>query len=79
MANVVARTRKIYATISHVDLVQAVVASCGSSLANLRCGGCFQRECGVKAVGAKNPGRWSRYAGGRLIQVILNGRLTFRA
>ena len=28
------------------------------------------------AVGAKNPGRWSRYAGGRLIQVILNGRLS---
>ena len=27
-------------------------------------------------VGAKNPGRWSRYAGGRLIKVILNGTLS---
>ena len=63
----------------HVDLVQAVT-SCGGSLANLRCGGCFKRKCGVKAtiflafgrlrqgtsgrIGAKNLGRWSRYAGG---------------
>ena len=90
VANVVVRMRTINATISHVDRVQAVApASCGGSLANLRCGGCFKRECGVKAriflafggrenpaVGAKNPGRWSRYAGGRLIQVILNGRLS---
>ena len=38
---------QVYATISHVDLVQALV-SCGSSLANLRCRGCFQRECGLK-------------------------------
>ena len=28
------------------------------------------------AVGEKNPGRWSRYAGGRLIQVILNSTLS---
>ena len=41
------RMRTINATISHVDLVQAV-ASCGGSLANLRCGGCFKRECGSK-------------------------------
>ena len=40
LANVVERTRTIYVAISHVDLVQAV-ASCGGSLANLRCGGCF--------------------------------------
>ena len=85
------RMRTINATISHVDLVQAV-ASCGGSLANFRCGGCLNRERGVTAriflaFGRlrqgksgrwckKNPGRWSRYAGGRLIQVILNGRLS---
>ena len=28
------------------------------------------------AVTAKNPGHWSHYAGGRLTQVILNGRLS---
>ena len=64
------------------------VASCGGYLANLCCGGCFDRECGVKAtvflrlvaknrenpaVGAKNDGRCLRYAGGRRIQRILNG------
>ena len=27
-------------------------------------------------IGAKNGGRWSRWAGGRLIQVVLNGRLS---
>ena len=48
VANVVERMRTINATISHVDRVQAV-ASCGGSLANLRCGGYFKRECGVKA------------------------------
>ena len=48
VSNVVERTRTIYATISHVDLVQAV-ASCDGSLANLRCGGCFKKECGLKA------------------------------
>ena len=48
VSSVVERTRTIYATISHLDLVQAV-ASCGGSLANLRCGGCFKRECGIKA------------------------------
>ena len=40
VANVVVRMRTINATISHVDLVEAV-ASCGGSLANLRCGCCF--------------------------------------
>ena len=49
MANVVVRTRTIHATISYVDLVQAV-ASCGGSFANLRCSGCLKRECGVKAT-----------------------------
>ena len=66
-------------------------ASCSGSLANLRCGGCFDSECGVKAplflpfvtedrvnlaVGAKNACHWSHNAGNRLIQCILNGRLS---
>ena len=42
------RMRTINATISHVDRVQAATPF-GGSLANLRCGGCFKRECGVKA------------------------------
>ena len=73
MANAVERTRTIYATKSHVDLVQAV-GSCGGSLANLRCGGCFKERMwdqskdfsSKPAVGEKSPDRWSRYAGGRL-------------
>ena len=70
VANVVERTRTIYVTISHVDLVQAV-ASCGGSLANLRCGGCFWRECGVKAtiflafgrLRQGKSGRWCKKSG----------------
>ena len=42
IANVVVRTRSIYAMIIRVNLVHAV-ASCGGFLANLRCGGCFGR------------------------------------
>ena len=41
------RMHTINATISHVDLVQAV-ASCGGFLANLRWGGCFKRNVGSK-------------------------------
>ena len=48
VANVVVRMRTINATISHVDRVQAATPF-GGALANLRCGGCFKRECGVKA------------------------------
>ena len=84
------RTRSIYAMTIHVSLVQAV-ASCGGFLANLRCGAVLTVNMGTKqrfsfylvakdrenpVLGAKNAGRWSRYAGGRLIQVTLNGRLS---
>ena len=70
VANIVTRTRKIYAPISHVDLVQ-VVDSCGSSFAKLRCGGCFQSECGVKAtiflafgrLRQGKSGRWCKKSG----------------
>ena len=64
------RMRTINATISQVDLVQAV-ASCGNSLANLRCGGCFKRECRVKAriflafgrLRQGKSGRWCKKSG----------------
>ena len=67
------------------------MASCGSFLANLRFGASLTVNIGTKqcfslllvakdrenpVLGAKNAGRWSRYAGGRLIQVTLNGRLS---
>ena len=64
------RMRTIKATISHVNLVQAV-ASCGGSLANLHCGGCFKKECGVRAriflafgrLRQGKSGRWCKKSG----------------
>ena len=87
MANVVVRTRTIYTTAGHVDLVQAVISHAGS----------LSQTCAVVAVRTRNAGsKQSMFYllvakdrgnpvvgarnGGRVMQVVtvcsLNGRLS---